>query len=104
MSLWLKIIVYPSLVLFCTFLGGVIGVWIPAHGTEKDTGAAGVADGMGMILYGFVGLAIGLAVGIVLLLILMAWLERRELTADPAPPQEPEENGWPPAPRSGPRG
>jgi len=97
MSLWIKILVYPALVLLCALVGGSIGVWIPAHGTENDTGAAGAADGMGMILFGFIGLVIGLTVGIILLFSLMAWLKHKK-PVELAPPQE--ENVWPPPPRS----
>ena len=98
MPTWLKLLIYPFIVLFFASLGGFVGMWLPARGTENDTGAAGAADGMEMILFGAIGLAIGLVVGASAVLILHVLLNRNK-NVQTKPVVSQEDNVWPPAPR-----
>ena len=97
MHLWLKVIIGSCLVLICAIFGGCLGFWLPARGTEGDTGAAGVADGMMMIMYGTLGLFLGLVVGITGVLILWSQLGRNRVLATPIS-ASPSDNVWPPPP------
>lgn len=97
MPKWLRVLVFSSILLFCTILGGVLGAWLPARGTEHDTGAAGAADGMEMILFGLLGLSIGFFVGLIGALILnfqltMFSMARTEYVTPSG------EDVWPPPP------
>lgn len=98
MPTWLRVPVYFLILLFCTVFGGGIGAWLPARGTEGDTGAAGVADGMQMIMFGTLGLFVGFFIGLLSIFILKPHLDKTSsVTAKYADP--PGEDVWPPPPR-----
>ena len=97
MPKWLRVLIFSSILLFCTILGGIIGAWLPARGTEYDTGAAGAADGMEMILFGLLGLSIGFFVGLIGALILSFQLNRVSATRAEYVTLSGEEV-WPPPP------
>lgn len=96
MPTWLKVITCSTIILLCTIFSCGLGLWLPARGTERDTGAAGAADGMMMIMYGTLGLFIGLVVGIVGAAILWSRLDKRVSTV--AMSALPHDQVWPPPP------
>ncbi len=97
MPTWPKVAISSSIILICAVFGCGLGVWLPARGTEGDAGAAGVADGMMMIMYGTLGLFIGLVVGIVGVVILWSRLDKNQVSIV-GMEALPEDNTWPPPP------
>jgi len=99
---YLKIIISFCIEVFIVVIGGAVGAWLPVRNIPE--GGGGPGDGIGMFIFGTLGMVVAGMVGIVVLVIFWSVLAMRNETTgkkrgDLASVVPQAEGVWPPPPK-----